>query len=67
MTPATVRRQVRLPLRLAGGEVVGAQVYTFDGLVDGLEHLVVALDDPALDRAPAAAAAWTRRTACGPV
>jgi len=56
VTPATVRRQVGLPLRLAGGEVVGARVYTFDGLLDGLEHLVVALDDRAVDRAPAPAA-----------
>jgi GTP cyclohydrolase II len=47
--PATVRRQVGLPMRLAGGEVVGARVYTFDGLEDGQEHLVVALGDRAGD------------------
>jgi GTP cyclohydrolase II len=40
--PATVRRRVRLPLRLPAGEVVPALVHTFDGLLDGREHLVVA-------------------------
>ena len=52
VTPATVRRQVRLPLRLGGGEVVDARVHTFVGLDDGLEHLVVVLGDRALDPAP---------------
>jgi GTP cyclohydrolase II len=45
--PATVRRRVRLPLRLSGGEVVDGWAHTFDGLVDGQEHLVVALGERA--------------------
>ena len=49
VVPATVRRQVGLPLRLGGGEVVDARVYTFDGLADGLEHVVIALGDRAAD------------------
>ena len=44
---ATVRRRVRMPLRLADGEVVDGWVHTFDGLVDGQEHLVVALGETA--------------------
>ena len=47
--PATIRREVPLPLRLSSGAVVDGRVYTFDGLVDGLEHLVVALGDRAAD------------------
>ncbi|WP_432478648.1 GTP cyclohydrolase II [Nocardioides sp. GXQ0305] len=47
VAPAAVRRAVRLPLRLVGGEVVEGRVHTFDGLADGLEHLVVALGDRA--------------------
>jgi len=45
--PATVRRQVRMPVRLAGGEVVEGSLHTFDGLIDGQEHVVVALGDRA--------------------
>ena len=56
MTPVTVRRQVGLPLRLPGGEVVPARVSTFDGLDDGLEHLVLALGDRALGPVPASSA-----------
>ena len=52
---ATVRRSVRLPLRLAGGEVVEGCVHTFDGLADGLEHVVVALGDRAALPRPAGA------------
>jgi GTP cyclohydrolase II len=51
VTAATVRREVGLPLRL-GGELVEARVFTFDGLVDGLEHLVVALGDRARGPVP---------------
>lgn len=47
--PATVRRQVRMPVRLTGGEVVEGRLLTFDGLVDGLEHVVVALGECAPD------------------
>jgi GTP cyclohydrolase II len=45
VTVATLRRSVRLPLRLADGAVVDSVVHTFDGLPDGQEHLVVALGD----------------------
>ena len=44
--PATVRRQVRLPLR-SEGSVRDARVFSFDGLVDGLEHVAIALGDRA--------------------
>lgn len=44
--PATVRQQVRLPLRLAGRDA-DARVFTFDGLLDGREHVAVALGDRA--------------------
>jgi GTP cyclohydrolase II len=40
---ATIRQQVRLPLRFADGYTTAARVYTFDGLVDGLEHLALGL------------------------
>ncbi|HEX5879155.1 MAG TPA: GTP cyclohydrolase II [Actinomycetota bacterium] len=49
VVPATVRRQVRMPVRLAGGEVVEGSIITFDGLADGQEHVVVALGDRARD------------------
>ncbi len=52
MTTARVRRAAPLPLRLGSGEAIDAQVYTFDGLDDGLEHLVVALGVQVLDRRP---------------
>ena len=44
-TPATVRGQVPLPLRLDDGCVTQAQVISFDGLSDGREHLALALGD----------------------
>ena len=40
---ATIRRQVTLPLRFADGYTTAARVFTFDGLVDGLEHLALGL------------------------
>jgi GTP cyclohydrolase II len=40
---ATVRTQVELPLRFADGYRADARVYSFDGLVDGREHLAFAL------------------------
>ncbi|WP_042437525.1 GTP cyclohydrolase II [Streptacidiphilus albus] len=43
---ATVRTRVRVPLRFGDGYAVDADVVTFHGLVDGLEHLAVALGDP---------------------
>jgi GTP cyclohydrolase II len=43
---ATIRTQVELPLRFADGFTADARVFSFDGLVDGLEHLAFALGDP---------------------
>jgi GTP cyclohydrolase II len=40
---ATIRGQVMLPLRFADGYTTAARVLTFDGLVDGLEHLALGL------------------------
>ncbi|GIG92045.1 GTP cyclohydrolase II [Plantactinospora endophytica] len=42
---ATVRRQVTVPLRFADGFTATASVFTFDGLVDGREHLALGLGD----------------------
>ena len=42
---ATIRTQVELPLRFADGYATGARVFSFDGLVDGGEHLAFALGD----------------------
>ena len=42
---ATVRTQVELPLRFADGYETDARVLSFDGLVDGREHLAFALGD----------------------
>ena len=53
VAPATVRRSVQLPLRVPDEEVVEGRVHTFDGLADGLEHVVVALGDRAVDPEPA--------------
>jgi GTP cyclohydrolase II len=43
---ATVRTQVTLPLRFADGYATSARVFTFDGLVDGREHLALKLGEP---------------------
>jgi GTP cyclohydrolase II len=45
--PATLRAQVGVPLRFADGYETQARVLTFDGLVDGREHLALALGDRA--------------------
>jgi GTP cyclohydrolase II len=50
LPPATIRRHVSLPLRFADGYVTEAQVFSFDGLVDGREHLTFALGDRAAAR-----------------
>jgi GTP cyclohydrolase II len=42
---ATVRRQVSVPLRFADGYTTTALAFTFDGLVDGKEHLAFGLGD----------------------
>jgi GTP cyclohydrolase II len=45
VTPAGVRTAVTVPLRFADGYATTARVVTFDGLVDGKEHLALALGD----------------------
>jgi GTP cyclohydrolase II len=47
---ATIRTQVTLPLRFADGYSTSALVYSFDGLVDGREHLTFGLGDRAIVR-----------------
>jgi GTP cyclohydrolase II len=42
---ASIRTQLELPLRFADGYVTAARVFSFDGLVDGREHLAFALGD----------------------
>jgi GTP cyclohydrolase II len=49
---ATIRTQVSVPLRLADGYVTEARVFSFDGLVDGREHLTFGLGDLAAHRPP---------------
>jgi GTP cyclohydrolase II len=50
MTPdlpaAAVRRQVTVPLRFPDGYATTTRVMSFTGLVDGREHLALALGDP---------------------
>jgi GTP cyclohydrolase II len=41
--PATIRSQVRVPLRFVDGFATTAAVFTFDGLVDKLDHLALGL------------------------
>ena len=42
---ATIRTEVTVPLRFADGYATTARVFTFDGLVDGREHLAFGLGD----------------------
>ncbi|UIN29530.1 GTP cyclohydrolase II [Microbacterium binotii] len=42
---AEIRVQVRVPLRFSDGYGTDADVLTFDGLVDGKEHLLLGLGD----------------------
>ncbi|WP_405907820.1 GTP cyclohydrolase II [Streptomyces sp. NBC_00828] len=44
---ATVRTRVTVPLRFGDGYSVDAELVTFHGLTDGLEHLAVVLGEPA--------------------
>jgi len=55
LASAGVRTRVRVPLRFGDGWSTTAEVLTFDGLVDGREHLLLALGDwqEALDRSAA--------------
>jgi len=50
LPPATIRTRVSVPLRFADGYVTEARVFSFDGLIDGREHLTFALGDRAGDR-----------------
>ncbi|MCY1139604.1 GTP cyclohydrolase II [Actinoplanes sp. Pm04-4] len=45
MLEATLRQQVTVPLRFGDGYATTARVITFDGLVDGKEHLALGLGD----------------------
>ena len=50
---ATIRTQVSVPLRFSDGYVTDARVFSFDGLVDGREHLTFGLGDVSgFDRVP---------------
>ena len=40
---ASIRRQVTVPLRFVDGYTTPARLVTFDGLVDGLEHIALGL------------------------
>jgi GTP cyclohydrolase II len=42
---ATVRREVTLPVRTQDGFTTSARVFSFQGLVDGKEHVALALGD----------------------
>ncbi len=44
---ATLRTQLMVPLRYADGFSTTARIFTFDGLVDGREHLALGLGDRA--------------------
>jgi GTP cyclohydrolase II len=45
MTKAVVRTEVTVPMRFADGYTTAARVFTFDGLVDGKDHLALGLGD----------------------
>lgn len=49
---AMIRTQVTVPMRFADGYTTTARVFTFDGLVDGREHLAFGLGDCAGERRP---------------
>ncbi len=42
---ATIRRRVTVPLRFSDGYATSACVHTFEGLVDGKEHIALGLGD----------------------
>jgi GTP cyclohydrolase II len=50
--PATVRTQVTVPLCFSDGFTTTARVFTFEGLVDGGEHLALGLGDRVGARVP---------------
>jgi len=43
--PARIRTQVAIPLRFGDGYATSARAFTFDGLVDGGEHLALRLGE----------------------
>ena len=49
LTPATVRNRVPLPLVMQDGEVAEGHVYSFVGLLDGREHVALALGEQGTD------------------
>jgi GTP cyclohydrolase II len=49
---ATIRTQVSVPLRFTDGYAAAARVFSFNGLVDGQEHLAFGLGDRATAVAP---------------
>jgi GTP cyclohydrolase II len=52
LPPATIRTQVTVPMRFADGYTTTARVFSFDGLVDGREHLAFGLGDRAGELRP---------------
>lgn len=52
LRPAPVRTTVSVPLQVSPGEFVPSTMVTFDGLVDGLEHLAVTFGDALEQRRP---------------
>jgi GTP cyclohydrolase II len=70
---AEIRAEVALPLRLADGTVITACAFTFDGLVDGREHVALgfgAVQQPPLVRLHSECLTGdvlgSRRCDCGP-
>ena len=53
ITAATVRQQVRLPVRLSDGSSTAGRLIGFDGLCDGREHVALALGQRADAAGPA--------------
>ncbi len=45
--PASIRSRITVPLRFVDGYRTDARLFTFDGLVDGREHLALGLGDHA--------------------
>jgi GTP cyclohydrolase II len=43
--PASIRTRVRVPLRFPDGYATTAELFSFDGLVDGREHVAFGLGD----------------------
>lgn len=52
IAPPTVRTKVRVPLTLADGYETVADVFTFNGLSDGAEHLALGFGDYATNPTP---------------